>query len=113
MYRKSVQTVSEQSENVETEEILPETVQNEIGAETEKVPESVDLASVQAVVRESSNVDLSAAVPLAFADAYASSVVAQEGYDNSSLVAISGICWKLPGRKAWMEMVRANIWNFI
>lgn len=100
---ETVQTVSEQSENVETEEILPETVQNEIGAETEKVPESVDLASVQAVVRESSNVDLSAAVPMAFADAYASSVVAQEGYDNSSLVAIDGLL-----ETSWQEGVDGN-----
>ena len=41
--------------------------------------------------------------PLAFADAYASSVVAQEGYDNSSLVAIDGLL-----ETSWQEGVDGN-----
>ena len=100
---ETVQTVSAQPEPMEDEEVLLETAQNETGAETETVSESVDLAAVQMAVKESSNVDLSAAVPLAFADAYASSVVAQEGYDNSSLVAIDGLL-----ETSWQEGVDGN-----
>ncbi len=92
-----------QPETVENGMILPETIGRETVSETEKVPESVDLASVQAVRKDAANVDLSSSVQFNFVDAYASSVVVQEGYDNSAMVAVDGLL-----ETSWQEGVDGN-----
>ena len=63
----------------------------------------MDLSSVQAVRKDAANVDLSSDVQFNFVDAYASSVVAQEGYDNSAMVAVDGLL-----ETSWQEGVDGN-----
>lgn len=100
---ESTEIGSGKSETMENETVLTETIGDEIVQETEKVSESVDLSSVQAVRKDAANVDLSSAVQFNFVDAYASSVVAQEGYDNSAMVAVDGFL-----ETSWQEGVDGN-----
>ncbi len=100
---ESTEIGSGKSETMENETVLTETIGDEIVQETEKVSESVDLSSVQAVRKDAANVDLSSDVQFNFVDAYASSVVAQEGYDNSAMVAVDGLL-----ETSWQEGVDGN-----
>ena len=94
---------SQTPENIETETVLPETVQNETIQAMETVPESVNLASVQAVRKEAASVDISSSARFEFVDAYASSVVEQEGHNNSAMVAVDGLL-----ESSWQEGVSGN-----
>lgn len=100
---ESTETGSGKLETMENETVLTETIGDETVQETEKVSESVDLSSVQAVRKDAANVDLSSAIQFNFVDAYASSVVAQEGYDNSAMVAVDGLL-----ETSWQEGVDGN-----